>query len=138
MNPLWSYALAALGLAGLWLAGSGRRLGWLFGVAAQILWIAYAIATQQWGFIVTAVAYAVVYLRGARKAAKQQGSLCANCGAKAVSWIYTRSWNGHDGVTIPSCGTHISHGDYAAYLLSPDHGDRLVQIINHGLETHTS
>lgn len=68
MNALWSYLLAAVGLTGLWLAGSGRAAGWMVGVAAQMLWIAYAFATHQWGFIVTALAYAVVYLRGARQA----------------------------------------------------------------------
>lgn len=68
MGALWSYALAAVGLTGLWLAGSGKALGWMVGVGAQVLWIAYAIATQQWGFILTAVAYAFVYLRGAKRA----------------------------------------------------------------------
>lgn len=70
MNPLWSYALAVVGLTGLWLAGSGKALGWMVGVGAQALWIAYAVATQQWGFILTAVAYAAVYLRGALRARK--------------------------------------------------------------------
>ncbi len=68
MSAAWSYALAAVGLTGLWLAGSGRAIGWMVGVGAQALWIAYAVATHQWGFILTAVAYAGVYLRGAVKA----------------------------------------------------------------------
>jgi len=77
VSPLWSYALAAVGLTGLWLAGSGRRVGWLIGVGAQVLWITYAIATRQWGFIVTAFCYAFVYLRGAhrqsRRDAREEG-----------------------------------------------------------------
>lgn len=64
---MWSYVLAAFGLTGLWLAGSGKALGWIVGVATQVLWIAYALATRQYGFIVTAAAYAVVYARGARR-----------------------------------------------------------------------
>jgi len=62
---MWSWVLAAVGIAGLWLAGSGRPAGWMIGVGAQVLWIAYAVATDQYGFIVTAVAYAFVYARGA-------------------------------------------------------------------------
>ena len=61
----WSYLLATVGIAGLWLAGSGKTSGWVVGVAAQALWVAYALATHQYGFIVTAVAYGFVYARGA-------------------------------------------------------------------------
>jgi hypothetical protein len=72
MSPWWSYTLATVGVTGLWLAGSGKPAGWMVGVGAQILWLAYAVATHQWGFIVTAVAYAIAYTRGAVKARDQQ------------------------------------------------------------------
>jgi len=62
MVPVWwSIALAATGILGIWLAGRKNLWGWAIGVAAQLLWIAYAIVTQQWGFILSAVAYAAVY-----------------------------------------------------------------------------
>lgn len=60
----WSWTLAAVGLVGIWLTGSRRRIGFLLGVAAQVLWIAYAAATNQPGFFVTAIAYGFVYARG--------------------------------------------------------------------------
>lgn len=61
MIPVWwSIALAAIGIAGLWLAGKGLWQGWAVGIAAQLLWIAYAIATAQPGFIVSALAYGAV------------------------------------------------------------------------------
>lgn len=63
MNQLWSWALAAVGITGIWLAGRNNKLGWAIGLGAQLLWLAYAIATEQWGFIVTAVAYGFVYGR---------------------------------------------------------------------------
>lgn len=63
----WSYLLAGVGITGLWLAGSMRMMGWVIGLGVQILWIAYAIATSQWGFIVSALAYAVVNFRNARR-----------------------------------------------------------------------
>jgi len=58
---IWSFALAAIGIAGLWLAGRRNAWGWAIGLAAQLLWIAYAIVTVQYGFILSALAYGFVY-----------------------------------------------------------------------------
>jgi hypothetical protein len=63
MSPLWSYGLAAIGIAGIWLAGRDKSVGWALGLFAQFLWVAYALATGQYGFIVSAVAYGAVYGR---------------------------------------------------------------------------
>lgn len=63
MTWWWSVGLAAVGITGLWLAGSNNRLGWALGLAAQGLWVAYAVATSQWGFILSALAYGFVYGR---------------------------------------------------------------------------
>lgn len=60
---VWSLALAAIGLVGLWLSGSMRKSGWAVGVAAQVLWIVFAITYSAWGFIITALAYGFVYAR---------------------------------------------------------------------------
>lgn len=60
---IWSFALAAVGILGLWLAGRNNKYGWAIGLAAQALWIVYAIATNQPGFIASALAYAAVYGR---------------------------------------------------------------------------
>ena len=58
---IWSFILAAVGITGLLLAGRKSVWGWAIGVGAQVLWIAYALATRQYGFILTAVAYGIVY-----------------------------------------------------------------------------
>ncbi len=63
MNQLWSWALAGVGITGIWLAGRNNKLGWAIGLGAQVLWLAYAIATRQWGFIATALAYGAIYGR---------------------------------------------------------------------------
>ena len=60
---LWSYLLAAVGILGLVLAGRRKAVGWAIGLGAQALWIAYALATHQFGFIVSALAYGAVYAR---------------------------------------------------------------------------
>ena len=66
MSPLWSYLLTVVGVFGLWLAGRKDRRGWMVGVGAQMLWVAYAITTRQWGFLVSAGAYGWVYAKNAR------------------------------------------------------------------------
>lgn len=58
---IWSLVLAAVGVLGLFVAGKKRWQGWAIGLGAQVLWIAYAIATRQWGFIISALAYGAVY-----------------------------------------------------------------------------
>jgi hypothetical protein len=59
----WSWLLAAVGVTGLYLAGSKRKAGWVIGIAVQSLWIAYAVHTRQWGFIVSALAFGWVNTR---------------------------------------------------------------------------
>ena len=67
MNPLWSYVLTAIGVFGLVLAGRRVWWSWYIGLAAQVLWLAYGIASRQYGFVVSAFAYGFVYARnGAR------------------------------------------------------------------------
>lgn len=63
----WSWLLAIVGVTGLWFAGSHRLIGWQIGLGVQALWIAYAIVSEQYGFIASAVAYAVVNLRNLLK-----------------------------------------------------------------------
>lgn len=58
---VWSFILAAIGVFGLWLAGRKSKVGWAVGFGAQALWVAYAVATRQWGFILSAFAYGWVY-----------------------------------------------------------------------------
>jgi nicotinamide riboside transporter PnuC len=59
----WSVLLTAVGVLGIWLAGQRNSWGWAVGLGAQVLWIAYAVATRQWGFIGSAAAYGFVYAR---------------------------------------------------------------------------
>lgn len=60
---LWSWILTAVGVTGLYLAGKKLWWAWYVGLGAQILWVAYAISTEQYGFIVSAFAYGSVYLK---------------------------------------------------------------------------
>lgn len=66
MSQWWSWLLTAVGVFGLYLADKRDRRGWIVGIGAQSLWIAYATATKQWGFYVSALAYGWVYIKNAR------------------------------------------------------------------------
>jgi hypothetical protein len=57
----WSWLLTAVGVTGLYFAGRKRAVGWAIGLAAQGLWIAYALTTRQWGFLLSAAIYGWVY-----------------------------------------------------------------------------
>lgn len=67
MNAVWSYLLAAVGILGIWMAGRKSWVGWAIGCGAQLLWVAYALVTAQYGFIISALAYAAVYANNWRK-----------------------------------------------------------------------
>lgn len=68
---MWSYVLAAGGIFGIWLAGRNNYWGWALGLAMQAIWLAYALATRQYGFIITALGYGWVYWVNLRKGMKR-------------------------------------------------------------------
>lgn len=67
MNQWWSWLLTAVGVTGLYFAGKKVWWAWTIGLGAQVLWLTYAIATEQYGFIVSAGAYGWVYGNNALK-----------------------------------------------------------------------
>lgn len=74
-EQLWSWSLALIGVTGLYLVTRRNWRGYLIGVLVQLLWIAYAIITRQWGFIVSALVYGFVNslgLYGWRKEEKEK------------------------------------------------------------------
>jgi hypothetical protein len=48
----WTWALTGLQVMAMWVAGRGQAWGWMVGSAVQPGWIAYALLTNQLGFIV--------------------------------------------------------------------------------------
>lgn len=63
MTQYWSWILATIGVTGIFFVGRKAIWGWLLLLFNECLWIIYAITTEQYGFIVAALAYAVVYVR---------------------------------------------------------------------------
>jgi hypothetical protein len=70
---VWSWVLGSLGITGLLIAGNRVWWGWLINLANEMLWIVYAVSTEQYGFILMAIAYATVYARNARNTRKYNG-----------------------------------------------------------------
>jgi hypothetical protein len=47
----------------MWMCGRRMRVGWLVAIFTEMLWVAYAISTRQWGFIAGAALYMAVFAR---------------------------------------------------------------------------
>jgi hypothetical protein len=73
----WPWLLTGLQVTALWAAGTKRWWGWLLGASVQAPWIAYAVLTDQLGFIpgcaVSAAVQAYSYLRQASAAPRHPG-----------------------------------------------------------------
>lgn len=63
----WSWVLTLIGLTGWWLTGRRLWQGWAVSLAVQALWLAYALATGQYGFIVAALAYGAMAAHNVRR-----------------------------------------------------------------------
>jgi hypothetical protein len=60
---MWSWVLAVIGVTGIYFVGRKTIWGWTVLLFNEILWITYAILTKQYGFIFSAIAYAIVYIK---------------------------------------------------------------------------
>lgn len=69
IQDLWwaSWVLAAFGIATMFFAGQRKWWAWAIGILTETLWIGYSIVTEQYGFIVAALAYMIVYFRNTMK-----------------------------------------------------------------------
>ena len=80
MSLWWSFTLTAFGAAGIFLTYRSYTayLGPAIGISIQLVWVAYAIASQQWWFIVSALLYGGSHLYGIRKRRRERAQ--ADCG----------------------------------------------------------
>ena len=60
---LWSWGLAIIGVAGIYFVGRKTLWGWFVLLFNEAIWIIYAVVTEQYGFIVSAIAYGIVYVK---------------------------------------------------------------------------
>jgi hypothetical protein len=59
----WPWALSAVTLLSVWVIGLKRHEGWLIGLAAEVLWAVWSVLYHEWGFLVSAGAFSVIYAR---------------------------------------------------------------------------
>ena len=59
----WSWVLAVIGVTGIFFVGRKTIWGWHILLINETLWITYAVITKQYGFIFSALAYGVVYVK---------------------------------------------------------------------------
>jgi hypothetical protein len=75
--PLACWCLVAAGIVGTHVAARNVPWGWLLLVSLQPMWIAYAISTEQYGFVVGAVACGLGqlsgFLRSRRESSDKEG-----------------------------------------------------------------
>jgi hypothetical protein len=62
-HMMWSWILAVIGVTGIFFVGRKTIWGWVVLLVNECLWIAYALITDQYGFIFSAIAYAAVYIK---------------------------------------------------------------------------
>lgn len=67
----WSWTLTLIGVAGLYLVSRGYRWAWLINIGAQLLWVVYALTTDQPGFLFAAFAYGWVFVLNYRRALRR-------------------------------------------------------------------
>lgn len=60
---MWSYVLSIIGVIGLYFAGRNQWWAWGIAFCNEMLWIVYALTTDQYGFIFGALAYATIHAR---------------------------------------------------------------------------
>jgi hypothetical protein len=63
MMQYWSWILVAIGVTGIFFVGRKTIWGWLILCVNECLWIVYAVMTDQYGFIVGAIIYGIVYVK---------------------------------------------------------------------------
>jgi hypothetical protein len=63
----WSWLLTGIGVFGLFLVTQKLWYGFVVALVAQVLWVTYAIVSDQLGFLVSAAAYGSVNAWGLYK-----------------------------------------------------------------------
>ena len=60
---MWAWALSFLGLLGTYFTSKKYWWGWLYLFLLNFAWVAYALFTKQYGFLLASVVYGILYLR---------------------------------------------------------------------------
>lgn len=67
LSQILSFILSAVGICGFLLAGQKIWWAWYVNLANQLVWLAYSLITQQWGFLLATAFYMGVFSVNAYK-----------------------------------------------------------------------
>ena len=67
----YSWVLAVIGVSGIYFVGRKKKWAWLWLIFNECLWIIFALATKQYGFIFAALAYTAVYIKSFLRRSKE-------------------------------------------------------------------
>jgi hypothetical protein len=62
-SQYFSYILGGISCVVLWMMGNKNRMALVIGALSQILWVTYSIYLKQYGLIISAILYFIVYIR---------------------------------------------------------------------------
>lgn len=65
MSGWWSWVLSIVGITGFILAGRKVWWSWYINLGCQALWLAYALTTKQYGFLIATIVYIFVFGKNA-------------------------------------------------------------------------
>lgn len=77
MHQIMPFVLSIIGMSALILIGRKRWYGWAIAFGNECLWVGFAIATKQYGFIMGAIFYGAINFHNA---------MLWRCGEPWISW----------------------------------------------------
>jgi hypothetical protein len=67
MNEILQWSISLQAVIMLWLMGNGNRAGPVVGLFGQIIWMWYALKTEQWGLVLGICMFTLVHARNLMK-----------------------------------------------------------------------
>jgi hypothetical protein len=97
-----------IGVVGFFLAGKKIWWAWYINIANQVLWTAYSLLSEQYGFLVVSFVYFVVFSKN------------------AYEWTYDHLGGFHwrDTLWLRVHGWRARHGGTTSYVFQPRNGER--------------
>ena len=105
-DQLLSWVVTLIGLIGFWLSGKKLWWAWYINIANQLLWVAFAIFSGYYIFLVAAGFYLVVFSRNAYLWTKEHFTVEASTSkaARDVDYLHPKSR-----VMVGSRDDHVCH-----------------------------
>jgi hypothetical protein len=89
------WLVTAVGIVGFVLVGQRVWWAWWVNVANQILWAAYSVLTEQWGFLAGVAVYSAVFTRNAVKWTREKAAPdpAREALASEAAWLFAAHAN---------------------------------------------